>query len=169
MGAVSKKSPPTRRLPRPGRRRSARRRAPCGAARSTRRIPCIRPSGRSRCARGSAAGSRSQSRSRLPGPRGRRRGRETLGPVAAFLQKGAVQHRGLSGSGVAPYGADAVIFRESEPDGVPASHRRRIVSERLVHGAVAAPQRNLSKITRKQHENVANTHYKFTHFMLKWA
>ena len=51
----------------PGRRRCARRRAPSGAARSTRRIPCIRPSGRSRCERGSAAASRSQSRPRLPG------------------------------------------------------------------------------------------------------
>ena len=62
--------------------------------------------------------------------------------------KGAVQHRGLSGSGVAPYGADAVIFRENEADGVPASHCRRTVSERLVHGAVAAPRGNSSKITR---------------------
>ena len=44
------------------------------------------------------------------GPRGRCREREALGPEAAFLQKGAVQHRGLSGSGVALFAADAVIF-----------------------------------------------------------
>ena len=62
--------------------------------------------------------------------------------------KGAVQHRGLSGSGVALLPADAVIFRENGPDGVPASHCRRIVLEPLVHGAVAAPRQNSSKITR---------------------
>ena len=55
---------------------------------------------------------------------------------------------GLAGPGVALYAADAVIFRENEPDGVPASHCRRTVSERLVHGAVAAPQQNSSKTTR---------------------
>ena len=55
---------------------------------------------------------------------------------------------GLAGPGVALYAADAVIFRENRPDGVPLSHCQRIVSERLVHGAVAAPQQNPSKITR---------------------
>ena len=36
----------------------------------------------------------------------------------------------------------------SERMGLTASHRQRIVSERLVHGAVAAPQQNPSKKTR---------------------
>ncbi len=83
------------------------------------------------------------------GPRGRRRERETHGPVAAFLQKGAVQHRGLAGSGVALFAPP--LPRGARP-GLTASHCPT-VSGSFRNALSTAQLRPHGRIHPKQHDN----------------